>query len=441
MKKIVLTLALASVLALGSPAFADLCTVDAVPAATLLLPHFEVDLDNADGMNTLFAIGNASDAPVLAHVTFWTDYTIPTIDFDVYLTGFDIQTFNLRQIFVDGTLPQTGPTDALSNQGEFSDAHEVFPGCADGLPIGNLPETLRTNLLVPAHTGQSIPFGDFAGRCAGDDYGDNVARGYITIDYVTQCSVDFPNTPGYFDNVAGFENVLWGDFFYVDPANNFAQGETLVHIEACSDNDDSDGCLIDGNVDSIDNYTFYGRYVDWDGSDRREPLANIFATRYLGSLPPFDGTELVCWRDSKYDPSPFTCGGSPTGFPLAQEQIVIFDEEENPQTIDQVFISPGIPGEDVLVCPRESQFTEVGSANLPVEFDFGWLFLNLNHTQTEAAGNAPPNVAQAYVGALMSASGRFSVGFDAIQLSHACDGLSIIIDETGTNVSDVSGGV
>lgn len=440
MKKIVLTLALALVLVSASPAIADICTVDAVPAATLLLPHFEVDLDNADGFNTLFAIGNASDAPVLAHVTFWTDYSIPTIDFDVYLTGYDIQSFSLRDIFVNGTLPQTGPDDSLSNRGEFSDAHEVFPGCSDGLPIGNLPAQFLTDLLVPAHTGQSVPFGDFDGDCAGADYGDNVARGYITVDYVTACSTDFPNTLGYFANTAGFENVLWGDFFYVDPANNFAQGETLVHVEACSDGSTDPECL-SGSVDSADNYTFYGRYVNWDGSDRREPLANIFATRYLSDLGAFDGTDLVCWRDAKYDPSTFTCGGRPAGFPLGQEDVVIFDEEENPQTVEQTNISPGIPGQDVLVCPLESQFTEVGSSNLPVEFDFGWVFLNLNHSQAEAEAGAPPQVAQAYVGTLMAASGRFSVGFDAIQLSSACDGLSITIDETGTTVTDVSGGV
>ena len=27
------------------------------------------------------------------------------------------------------------------------------------------------------------------------------------------------------------QNVLWGDYFYVDPAANFAQGGTLVHVD------------------------------------------------------------------------------------------------------------------------------------------------------------------------------------------------------------------
>lgn len=433
MKKTVLTLALGLVLVLSGSAIADVCAVDAVPAATLLVPYFAVDLANADGFTTFFSVNNASDAPVLAHVTLWTDYSIPTIDFDVYLTGYDVQTFNVRDIFA-GILPQTAPSDAFSNRGDYSDPHIVFPGCSDGLPVGNIPGQLLDDLLIPAHTGQSVPFDGFDGDCAGSPTGD-IAVGYITVDYVTQCSVDFPNTPGYFDNVAGFENVLWGDVFWVDPANNFAQGETLVHVEACNpSNESEDGCL-NGTVNSPENYTFYGRYVNWLGTDAREPLGNIFATRYLAELPPFDGTNLVCWRDAKYDPSSFTCGSRPTGFPLAQQELVIFDEEENPQLVEQTNISPGIPGLDILVCPREAQLTAVGSSAIPVEFDFGWLFLNLNHTQTQAAGGAPPLTAQAYVAPLMSASGRFSVGFDAITLAHSCDALDIIIDELGTTVT------
>lgn len=50
------------------PATAELCSIDAVPAATLLLPYFEVDLDSSDGVTTLFSINNAEAAPALAHV-------------------------------------------------------------------------------------------------------------------------------------------------------------------------------------------------------------------------------------------------------------------------------------------------------------------------------------------------------------------------------------
>ncbi|HYG64047.1 MAG TPA: hypothetical protein VEL74_15840, partial [Thermoanaerobaculia bacterium] len=72
MKKICLALALVSLLGLSGQAFAVINTIDDVPAATLLLPYFEVYLNNANGVTTLFSINNASATAVLAHVTLWT---------------------------------------------------------------------------------------------------------------------------------------------------------------------------------------------------------------------------------------------------------------------------------------------------------------------------------------------------------------------------------
>ena len=57
----------------GQPGVCTENAIDVVPAATLLLPYFEVDLANPDGVTTLFSVNNASAAPQLAHVTFWTD--------------------------------------------------------------------------------------------------------------------------------------------------------------------------------------------------------------------------------------------------------------------------------------------------------------------------------------------------------------------------------
>src|ERR1051325_5133543 len=102
MKRLCLCLALVGLLGLGGQAFALIGTIDDVPAATLLLPYFEVDLNSAHGINTLFSINNASATAVLAHVTVWTDQSVPALDFDVYLTGYDVQTISLRDIFVNG---------------------------------------------------------------------------------------------------------------------------------------------------------------------------------------------------------------------------------------------------------------------------------------------------------------------------------------------------
>jgi hypothetical protein len=397
---------------MGGPAFASLCTVDDVPAATLLLPYFEVDLNSPSGITTLFSVNNASAAPVLAHVTLWTDWSIPTIDFDLFLTGYDVQSFNVRDIF-NGIVPQTGPDEFPA--GAFSLANAVPANCtADDLPVGDLPGALIT-LIRQAHTGVAVNFPGFDGDCAGDPYGDNIARGYITVDVVQQCSTEFPNTQGYHDQIIGFDNVLWGDYFYVDPTNNFAQGETLVHVEA----DPAQQAFAPGD------YTFYGRYVGFQATDQREPLASIFATRYINGGVFTGGTNLVCWRDSKADPAPQVCGsGRPAPMSLSQNQVVIFDEDENPELVEETNFSPALQDDAVLVCPIESQRTIVGGVDFPVNPNFGWLYLNLNTTVTGAGINP---YAQAWVTTVMDASGLFSVGFDAIQLNNLCVPTDVIL--------------
>jgi hypothetical protein len=172
-------------------------------------------------------------------------------------------------------------------------------------------------------------------------------------------------------------------------------------------------------------YTFYGRYVGWTAADNREPLSTNFAVRYVTGGAFDGGTDLLVWRDSKVNQAPFTCpavaGVRPTWFPLGQEGIVIFDEEENPEVPTSFPVSPQPPQASLIPFPAEAQRTQVDGAALPVTAGFGWLYLNLN---TTVAGNPnppeDPAAAQAWVMAVMTAEGRFAVGFDAIQLDSAC---------------------
>src|SRR5579864_4550250 len=125
MKKTALSLALLGLLALGGQAGAVICTVDAVPSATLLLPYFEVDLNNPNGLTTLFSVNNASATAILVHVVMWSDLSVPVLDFNIYLTGYDVQSVNLRDIIVNGNMPQTAsagqdPGDTISPKGSFS---------------------------------------------------------------------------------------------------------------------------------------------------------------------------------------------------------------------------------------------------------------------------------------------------------------------------------
>ncbi|HSK78984.1 MAG TPA: hypothetical protein VLQ45_21200, partial [Thermoanaerobaculia bacterium] len=164
----------------GHRAAAEIGTIDDVPAATLLLPYFEVDLDSAEGVTTLFSVNNASASAAVAHVTFWTDESIPTLDFDIYLTGYDVQTINIRDIF-NGILPRTAdagsdPADTISNKGDLSQDIN-FPGStgpctASGVYNPYPTPTLSAAFLVHlrnAHTGGASPV--FGNLCAGADYG------------------------------------------------------------------------------------------------------------------------------------------------------------------------------------------------------------------------------------------------------------------------------
>jgi hypothetical protein len=425
MKKNVLCLALLGLLALGGQAIADICATDNVPAATLLLPYFEVALDDANGVQTLFSINNASATAVLAHVVVWSDLSVPVLDFNIYLTGYDVQTINLRDIFVNGTLPRTAsdgqdPTDTISPQGDFSQDIN-FASCTGQLPPPSLPASFSTH-LQNSLTGQSSTI--LGNRCAGRNLGDRIARGYVTVDTVNNCTLRFPGDAGYFGaggtgDVTN-QNILWGDYFYVNSGQNFAQGETLVHIEADATNPETS---VPGE------YTFYGRYVAWTAIDNREPLATNFAVRYINGGIFNGGTDLLVWRDSKVNQGAFTCpatsGVRPTWFPLGQEGIVIFDEQENPDVPSTFPISPQPPESSISPFPAEAQRTAVDGDAFPVPFDFGWLYLNLNTTVAAAGSNPPedPAAAQAWVTATMDAEGRFSVGFDAITLDDACEAI------------------
>ena len=99
-------------------------TIDQVPGSTLLFPHFEVDTSSPQGVNTLLTVQNASASATMVNVVLWTDYGLPTANFNVYLTGYDQQVIDLGLVF-RRVLPRTAsdgqdPTDTISPQGPIS---------------------------------------------------------------------------------------------------------------------------------------------------------------------------------------------------------------------------------------------------------------------------------------------------------------------------------
>ena len=117
----------------------------------------------------------------------------------------------------------------------------------------------------------------------------------------------------------------------------------------------------------------------------------------------------------------------PPWYPLGQTQVVIFDEQENPVT-HPVPIGPQ-PPPGPAAFGAEAQRTKVNGPLLPVPFNFGWLYMNLQQTNVTAGANPPlnPQASQAWVETVMDAEGRFSVGFNAIQLDNASNANTIIL--------------
>jgi hypothetical protein len=404
-----------TLLAVPPPAHGEACKLDTPPAATLLLPYFEVDLKRPDGITTLFSVGNAADHATLTHVTVWTDLGVPTMDFNVYLTGWDIETFNLRDLF-RGRLPQTAsdgqdPNDTISPQGPFSqDIH--IASCAGVLPLpAQLPDSFLVH-MVNSHTGKASPI--FGGSCSGRAFADDIARGYVTIDVVRECSFEFPGELGYFGpgGVALSDNVLFGDYMFVESAQNAARGDQLVRIEAFP------GRFRPGDT------TFYGRFTHGGAStyqavDDREPLAANWAARYIkGSTVFTAGTSITVWRDPGRESKAVPCGQPQSWQTL--ESMVVFDENEDVVVPDFCpFTCPPTASLDAFTAV--AQRVEVDDLQVPswpgglaIPFDFGWLQVAFNR----ASDGAP--AAQAWMGTEMTASGRFSVGMTGMAVGSSC---------------------
>jgi hypothetical protein len=377
------------------------CRLADQPAATMLIPYFEVDLADPAGQTTLFSVNNASVKSTLARVVLWTNWGVPSLAFDVYLTGYDVQTINLRDLFA-GKLPQTGPD--TSNSGSLSETGTLFAGCGNTGVTGVSPQLGATDMawLRAAHTGAPVATSPTTQCAGGAAAGPNVATGYITVDAVNRCSpatvgtlVNTPANGTYFaaggTGLASDANVLWGDYTYINSKRNTSDGQTAVAIVA------------DPDVFHGGDYTFYGRYVGFDGRDNRVPLSSLYYARYVDGGTFSGGTDLVVWRDNRRAAvAPTSCDTAPNWSPLGEMQLVIFDEEENPREVA-----------NSSAFPLTTQKVHVGGAALPVAQPFGWMMLDLWHRDSTHA--------QAWVSVIMSAEGRFSTGNEALRADDLCN--------------------
>jgi hypothetical protein len=382
----------AVLLVLPVTAHAVVQTVDHVPAATLLLPYFEVDPTGTDarGVTTLLSITDASATAILVHVTVWTDASVPVTGFNVYFTGFDTITMDLQQVLA-GTLPTTAsdgqdPMDAISPQGDFSQDIN-FASCTEQLPPG--PVDADTVARWQAQlTGKPAAA---SGLCSGFDHGDGILRGYVTLDVVNNCTLRNPGDTGYFApggaGDATNQNVMWGTWTLFDKATKRRHTGPLPGLEASA---------TDPETSVPGEYTFYGRYVNWTAADNREPLATNFGMEFdaAGGAGRPGRTTLLVWRDPKVKQTPFSCSFGTNWRPLAQEGVFFWDQQENNQSLSTT----------IQAFPIATQKVTVDSTALPTSLASGWLYLNLNASIPAAGPNPPedPDAAQAWVEVLQT---------------------------------------
>ncbi|MEN8163309.1 MAG: hypothetical protein ABFS37_04205, partial [Acidobacteriota bacterium] len=352
MKKF-LTLALvgAVVLGLSSVVYANVCAFDAVPAATLLFPFVQYDYvnDGATG-TTLFSITNVSSEAQVVHITLWTDYSVAILDFNILLTGYDVQTMNIRDILADGLLPGPfAPYDQSYNEygnvggepnsdGPVSETNTLNGAWIDGIladPESTLVLTCDVGHPADYEGGIDAPILAFfeawlmKSQAAGardystctadpsaivgtwwldDDFNANrMTWMYITADIVTECNLAFPNdlTGQYFNFLQGSDNVLIGDVIYLDPVGGFSEAVNAVHLEADADLASVATPLIDPVtlVDSGYPTSFYSRYAHWTGPAPwayREPLGTAWGFRYFTDADQSAYTFIRAWKGGSW---------------------------------------------------------------------------------------------------------------------------------------------
>jgi len=387
-----LTILVAVSASAGVPDNDATCDIKVGPAATLLLPYFEIDLQNGE-QTSLFTITNVSRYSQIAHVTLWTDWGFPVFNFNIFLAGYDVQSINVKDILVRGVIASpvgTGPTTVKSPLGALTSPAFGGPGYAnpnfkavidcDALP-GIVPPTLVAAVRTALTTGDYNPGGSAA--CPNKVGGVHAnAIGYATIDIVGSCTSRLPSDPLYYTADLLFDNVLIGDYQQIGPnpagtsSTSFdAVGNPMVHIRAVPE-----GGAAGSTVATELPYTFYDRYTPATNRilDRRQPLPSTFAARFIQGGRSAFATTYTIWREGF---GAGACGASLAlngGLPVME--IVRFDETDNPNVTAPCLLSacpgPTIPTLAVTSSTNTASglYPSISTADVG-----GWMYLNLNN--------------------------------------------------------------
>lgn len=355
------------------------CTQSNQPAATLLLPYFEVDLDVPEGRNTIFSVGNTGTVSELVRVVVWTNWGHPVLSFDATVPTSGLRMFDLRRV-LEGQLP-TSFAPVANDDGHYA-------SCT--APVSQ-PETdfdAVTSLLLGEAAAQD-------GLCyAGSPAAPGRATGYVTIDVVQDCSGGEDITPksdGYFGDcasgLAGNDNVLWGNLYRIDSLGDSAQGEQLVSVTADQTRFGTPAQCVDPPCGNRIGWSFYRD----EAQGNRTPLPTEYRTHFM--MGQNNQTDIVIWAEGTTGPAP--CG-EPFGGPDLALEVSAYSGE---------FL-----GELSLEGRGQSfrlALDEFGSGSL---------------SGVMRVVSASSNPVQMWVGPLLTAQNRYSVGLAAIATRDPCGG-------------------
>ena len=453
----------------------DSCDISVAPAATLLLPYFEVETSTR-ATDTFFTITNVSALPQIAHVTVWTDWSFPVLDFNVFLTGYDVQPLSLYDIIVTGVIglnaqgSTSGTGSNISPRGSLSANNTTgnpnFTTSPLGIQCTSLPG--QFNGTVRQAVQQALTNGvynapGFGASCGSALVGSpasahptaTTAIGYVTVDVANVCSQTLPTTTSYYTSEILFDNTLIGDYQILNKAagSNYAGGNAMVHIRAIPEGGPA-GPL--AGMQTNLPYTFYARYINSVAAnavvptslnaDRRQPLPSVWAARWIEGGATSFNTNYRIWREGRTGPDAGTLvagvaltacntvGGALGNSALAITEIVRFDEHENPSIFNPTRdVSPITP---TFVQLPETSNPSTASATFPQKLSTpgdndGWMYLNLNSGTVAGPANLAlhPTITRASQNWVIvsmtgagSSAGQFGADFDAAWLGNGCSG-------------------
>jgi hypothetical protein len=415
----------------------DGCDIALLPAATLLLPYFEVDLESPQGETTMFTVTNASPEDRIARVTLWTDYAFPVITFNVYLTGYDVQSINLHDVIARGIVAsEQGTGTQITKRGPDSDRNFDLDlsGCAQ--LQGRLAEGYVERMQTAFTEGVIADLGTEPG-CNNVGEVHEHATGYATIDVVRNCSANGPLSEEYWSEDIAWDNVLIGDAHQVHSENDSAQGATLVHIRAIPEGGNAaERLAVKRKWDAGFPRTFYARYQSSSAPklDGRQPLPSVFAARWIQGGPAQFETYVKIWREGRRGRDGTCATWDDNTLPVGER--VRFDENENAVgEMPNVHIPAPINWTGLMPATVRASVADYSMfPAMPNGAISGWMYLNLDHDFV-LHGYAPDWASQNWVITSMRSEAGYSVEVEAAALGNGCSAEAQLSETTeGTEI-------